>query len=125
MGQQRCVGLLRPLPEDVVRVNDEAGQAMLLSDQSDLAFPEIGIEKAFRTCISSFWDELERGFDSVGIVQVHQMWGEVSAPRCFHIMRHDRATWRPIRPEPNEGNAVDSMSLEQQKQQLLTDALDS
>ena len=43
----------------------------------------------WRNRVSSLGNDLKRRLDSVRIVQVHQLRGEVAACRSFYVMRHD------------------------------------
>src|SRR3954451_6172595 len=61
---------------------------------------------AIRDCVARSRNQLERTFDPVPVVDVHQLFRELQPGRCLNIVRHDCACLFPIRPKPDEGNVA-------------------
>src|SRR5215472_9315019 len=77
-----------------------------------------------RNFIALLGYDLKRSMDAVGLIQVHQLGGEIAACDRFDVMGHDHATRRTLRPEPNERHLLDTTGLHQQTQKLLVETVD-
>ena len=77
-----------------------------------------------RDGVPLFRNNLKRGLDCERIVQSPLTSAIIQAARCFDIVRHDRATAGPIRPEPDKRNSANTLRLHRENQQLFVDLLD-
>src|SRR5262249_18003984 len=78
-----------------------------------------GIEVFWRDGIALFRDNLKGRFDSIGIIDVHQGAGEIAPNGLFDIMGDDSARGMALRPEPDEGQAVNVQGLHGKSEQLF------
>ena len=77
------------------------------------------LQETVRGRVECLRNYLKRRLDAKRVVEVHQRAAEVATSLAFHVMRHDRATVRAIRPEPNEGNLPDAATLQDEYQIIL------
>src|SRR5262249_21351412 len=69
--------------------------------------------------VALFRYNLKRRLDSAGVVKIHQRRTKVAARGCFYVMRDDRASAMPFRPEPDKREALDIMRTDCEDKQLL------
>jgi len=55
-----------------------------------------------RNLVTLLWDNLIRGLEAIGIIEIHQVEREIAARMGFDVVRHDEATGGAIWPKPNE-----------------------
>ena len=81
------------------------------------------IEKGVGNGIAVLGHDLEGRLDPDGIIHVHERRAEVPTGHSFDIVRHDDAAGGAVRPEPHEGQPVNTSCLHGENQQLLEEAI--
>lgn len=73
--------------------------------------------------VAEFRDDLERAFDTEGVVEIHQLGAEFDVGGGFDVVGQRGATGSPFGPEPNEGQPAGLAGFHCEDQELLEDAL--
>src|SRR5712692_8043361 len=82
------------------------------------------MEEAGRDLVTLLRHDLERRFDSDGVIQIHEARAEVSSGQGLHIVSEDGATAGTIGPEPDEWDSVDRVGLQNQGKQGFHEIVD-
>src|SRR5690348_785853 len=69
--------------------------------------------------VTLFWNHLEGGSESVGLVDIHESPRQIPPTRVFNIVSHNETAWRALGPKPNEWKLLDTSSFHCKLQEFL------